>query len=69
MDEKYERYLRGRFLRRAYIQGWQATSRGLMVMYADGQREVLEMSQQDALENAWFLASEFGKEVVCISYE
>jgi len=69
MDEKDERYLRGRFLRRAYIQGWQVTSTGLMVMYADGQREVLEMSQQDALDNARFLAYEFGKDQICISYE
>ena len=51
-----------RFIRMSYIVGWEATSAGLLVMYSDGSREMIRMSEKDAEENSIFLAGEISNE-------
>lgn len=63
---KEERSKRGRFIRPSALLGWQATPGGLELIYGDYSRELLPMSEQEAADNAFFLAREYGQDLVCI---
>lgn len=66
---KLERCERGRFIRPSALIGWEATPKGLLLIYADFSRELLEMPEQEAADNAVFLAQEKEQEIVCITWE
>ena len=44
-----------RYIRVSYIVGWEVSDSGLLLMYADGQRELIPMSPKDAEENCQFM--------------
>ena len=44
-----------RYIRVSYIVGWEASDSGLLLMYADGQRELIPMSPNEADENCQFM--------------
>ena len=44
-----------RYIRVSYIVGWEASDSGLLLMYADGQRELIPMSPKEADENCQFM--------------
>lgn len=66
---KLERCKRGRFIRPSALNGWQATPEGLLLIYADFSRELLEMPEQDAADNAIFIDREIDRKIVCITWE
>lgn len=66
---KLERCERGRFIRPSALNGWQATPKGLLLIYADFSRELLEMPEQEAADNAIFLSHEKEQEIVCITWD
>ena len=47
-----------RFIKRQFVMGWEAQEDGLLLIYADGSREVIPMSEREALENSLHLARE-----------
>lgn len=55
-------------IRASYINGWQATPGGLSLIYADGTRETIAMSREDAEANALFLLNVING-VISITYE
>jgi len=66
---KLERCKRGRFIRPSALNGWQATPKGLLLIYTDFSRELLEMPEQEAADNAVFLSQENEREIVCLTWE
>ena len=66
---KLERCKRCRFIRTSALNSWQATPDGLLLIYADFSRELLEMPEQEAADNAFFLAQEIDRKIVCITWE
>jgi len=51
-----------RFIRVSYIVGWEPTDEGLLLMYSDGQRELIRMSAKEADENSEFMVGEMFKD-------
>lgn len=43
------------YIRVSYIVGFEPMDNGLMLMYSDGQRELIEMSAKEADENVQFI--------------
>jgi len=61
-----------RFIRVSYIVGWEAMDSGLVLMYADGQRELISMSPKEADENSQFMIDhmfEDNRDVIGIAWE
>ena len=67
--QAYDKFLRGRFVRKDKLLGWQVVRGGLLLLYTDGSREVLEMNEKEALENSDFLAHELGGGLICLTYD
>ena len=62
---------RVRYIRVNYIVGWEPTDSGLLIMYSDGQRELISMSAKDADENSLFLAGELftDRDIIGIAWD
>ena len=61
-----------RFIRVSYIVGWEAMDSGLVLMYADGQRELISMSPKEADENSQFMIDhmfEDNRDVIGVEWE
>ena len=61
-----------RYIRCSYIVGWEPREDGFLLMYSDGQRELIPMSAKEADENCNYLNEEmFGgnRDVIGIAWE
>ena len=61
-----------RYIRVSYIVGWEASDSGLLLMYADGQRELIPMSPKEADENSQFMVDnmfEDKRDVIGIAWD
>lgn len=60
-----------RFYRCSYIVGWEPLDTGLLLIYSDGQREVVEMPAKEADENCQFLCDELSnaRDFIGIAWE
>lgn len=61
-----------RYIRVSYIVGWEASDSGLLLMYADGQRELIPMSPNEADENCQFMVDymfEDNRDVIGIEWD
>ena len=61
-----------RYIRVSYIVGFEPMDNGLMLMYSDGQRELIEMSAKEADENVRFLIDNMfqdGRDCIGIAWE
>ena len=61
-----------RFIRVSYIVGWEVMDSGLVLMYADGQRELISMSPKEADENSQFMIDhmfEDNRDVIGVEWE
>lgn len=61
-----------RFYRCSYIVGWEPLDTGLLLIFSDGKREVIEMPAKEADENSQFLAGEMlrdNRDIIGIAWE
>jgi hypothetical protein len=61
-----------RYIRVSYIVGWEGSDSGLLLMYADGRRELIRMSPEEADENSQFMIDnmfEDNRDVIGIAWE
>ena len=61
-----------RYIRVSYIVGWETSDSGLLLMYSDGQRELIPMSPNEADENCQFMVDymfEDKRDVIGIEWE
>lgn len=58
-----------RYIRCGYIVGWEPQVGGLLLMYSDGSRELIPMSEQEADENSEFLVENLFDERDCLGIE
>ena len=61
-----------RYIRVSYIVGWEDSDSGLLLMYADGRRELIRMSPEEADENSQFIIDnmfEDNRDVIGIAWE
>ena len=61
-----------RYIRVSYIVGWEGSDSGLLLMYADGRRELIRMSPEEMDENSQFMIDnmfEDNRDVIGIAWE
>ena len=61
-----------RYIRVSYIVGWEGSDSGLLLMYADGRRELIRMSPEEADENSQFMIDnmfEDNRDVIGIAWD